>query len=328
MILRFLPAALFIGCLFGCQAAYATKQDPAEPTDPPSVLLHQLMASRDNLSYEYSYLLVNQQGIDVLRYRHARIDDVDYAQLLQVDGPRREVLQRGTTISYFDETAGIDPFSLQGSHIIDGLPPVFFADFDQLRQNYHFISLGRARVADHLCNIVRIVSKDGLRYGYVLWLDSETTLPLQAALLTPNGDTIEQVRVVKLVVGQPVLDALSALKQRVLPAIMPRFPHNLSLQSKWRLRWIPAGFRLSSESRHPLAGINQQVESRLYTDGLFDFTVNVMEADGQSHPQLLSSGARTVKIKIINGKEVSFVGELPPETAERILNSIMIESSP
>lgn len=326
MILRFLPAALFISCLFCSQVSDAAKQDPADTTVDPQALLHKLMLSRDNLSYEYSYLLINQQGIDVLRYRHARIDDIDYAQLLQVDGPRREVLQRGATISYFDQTASIEPFSLQGSHIIDGLPQVLFADFNQLQQSYHFIALGRARVADHLCNIIRIVSRDGLRFGYVLWLDSDTALPLQAALLTQNGETIEQFRVVNLSIGQYISDEMSKLQHRVLPAIMPGLPHNTAIHSKWRVSWLPVGFRMRSESRHPLAGTNKVIESRLYSDGLFDFTINVTDVDGKSHPQLLSYGARTVQIRVFNGKEISFVGELPPDTAKQILDGIIIES--
>ncbi|VFS48272.1 Sigma-E factor regulatory protein rseB precursor [Budvicia aquatica] len=29
-----------------------------------------------------------------------------------------------------------------------------------------FVSVGRARIADRICDVVRVVSRDGLRYNY------------------------------------------------------------------------------------------------------------------------------------------------------------------
>lgn len=65
-------------------------------------LLQQMNLASQSLTYELSFVSINKQGVESLRYRHARTDNRPLAQLLQMDGPRREVVQRGNEISYFE----------------------------------------------------------------------------------------------------------------------------------------------------------------------------------------------------------------------------------
>lgn len=60
-----------------------------------------------------------------------------------MDGPRREVVQRGNEISYFEP--GLEPFTLNGDYIVDSLPSLIYTDFKRLSPYYDFISVG-ARV--------------------------------------------------------------------------------------------------------------------------------------------------------------------------------------
>ncbi|MBN0780799.1 hypothetical protein JTM10_38695, partial [Pseudomonas aeruginosa] len=93
------------------------------------------------------------------------------AQLLQLDGPRREVVLRGKEISYFEP--GLDPFTLNGDYIVDSLPSLVYSDFKRLSAAYDFISVGRTRIADRLCDVIRVVARDGTRYSFIAWLDAE-----------------------------------------------------------------------------------------------------------------------------------------------------------
>lgn len=70
-------------------------------------LLQQMNVASQSLNYELSFISINKQGVESLRYRHARLDNQALAQLLQMDGPRREVVQRGNEISYFEP--GLEP---------------------------------------------------------------------------------------------------------------------------------------------------------------------------------------------------------------------------
>ncbi len=112
-----------------------------------------------SLNYELSLVGVDKQGVESLRYRHARLDNRPLAQLLQMDGPRREVVQRGNEISYFEP--GLEPFTLNGDYIVDSLPSLIYTDFKRLSPYYDFISVGRTRIADRLCEVIRVVARDG-----------------------------------------------------------------------------------------------------------------------------------------------------------------------
>lgn len=74
----------------------------ASATPASGALLQQMNLASQSLNYELSFISINKQGVESLRYRHARLDNRPLAQLLQMDGPRREVVQRGNEISYFE----------------------------------------------------------------------------------------------------------------------------------------------------------------------------------------------------------------------------------
>lgn len=96
--------------------------------DPASgALLQQMNIASQSLNYELSFVSITKQGVESLRYRHARTDGRPLAQLLQLDGPRREVVQRGNEISYFEP--GLEPFTLNGDYIVDSLPSLIYTDF-------------------------------------------------------------------------------------------------------------------------------------------------------------------------------------------------------
>lgn len=308
--------SLLAGSLFWSSAA------PAQ-TSASGALLQQMEQASQNLNYEFAYINVSRIGIESLRYRHAVIDNRIFAQLLQMDGPRREVIQRGNDISYFEP--GLDPFSLPGTHIIDALPSVIFADFARLSSAYDFITVGRSRIADQMCDVLRIVSRDGTRYSYVVWLDVDTRLPLRIDLLDRDGETLEQFRVISFAVDEGVRNLMQGLEKANLPPSLS-VPKGDAVRLSWQPGWLPAGMSLVSQNRRTLPGLNKNMESKLYSDGLFSFAINVTPADKTSNTQTLRTGRRTVQTVVRNNSEIAVIGELPPSTAKRIADSIDLGS--
>ena len=168
-------------------------------------LLQQMNLASQSLNYELAFISINKQGVESLRYRHARLDNQPLAQLLQMDGPRREVVQRGNEISYFEP--GTEPFTLNGDYIVDSLPSLIYTDFKRLAPYYDFISVGRTRIADRLCEVIRVVARDGTRYSYIVWIDAETKLPMRVDLLDRDGETLEQFRVISFSVNNGLATA-------------------------------------------------------------------------------------------------------------------------
>ncbi len=303
-----------------------TASASAKENSSEALLLEMSQASQSR-NYELSFISVNKQGIESQRYRHIRLNNHTLAQLLQMDGPQREVVQRGDEISYFEP--GLEPFTLNGDYIVDSLPSVVYTDFNQLAAYYDFIPVGRTRIADRLCDVLRIVARDGTRYSYIVWIDTETKLPLRVDLLDRDGETLEQFRVISFSVDGEVTAAMSDLEKANLPPVFS-IPDTSSANLNWHVSWLPEGFKEVSSSRRPLPAVGIPIESRLFSDGLFSFSVNVNEITGalNNGEQLIRTGRRTINIQIRDKTEVTVVGELPPQTAKRVADGIKFGIAP
>lgn len=287
-------------------------------------LLQQMNLASQSLNYELSFVSINKQGVESLRYRHARLENQPLAQLLQMDGPRREVVQRGSEISYFEP--GLEPFTLTGDYIVDSLPSLVYTDFKRLAAFYDFISVGRTRIADRLCEVIRVVARDGTRYSYIVWLDAETKLPMRVDLLDRDGETLEQFRVVAFTVNERVGSNMENLAKANLPPLLS-VPAGEKIDFNWSASWLPQGFSEVSSSRRKLPTLDMPVESRLFSDGLFSFSINVNRASQNSSDQMLRTGRRTVSITVRDNAEITVVGELPPQTAKRIADSLKFRAA-
>ena len=286
-------------------------------------LLQQMNLASQSLNYELSFISINKQGVESLRYRHARLDNQTLAQLLQMDGPRREVVQRGNEISYFEP--GLDPFTLNGDYIVDSLPSLVYTNFKRLSPWYDFISVGRTRIADRLCEVIRVVARDGTRYSYIVWLDSETRLPMRVDLLDRDGETLEQFRVIAFNMSDNVGSNMENLAKANLPPLLS-VPAGDKVAFNWNPSWLPQGFAEVASSRRSLPTVDVPIESRLYSDGLFSFSVNISRATSSSSEQMLRTGRRTVSTTLRDNTEITIVGEIPPPTAKRIADSIKFKA--
>lgn len=307
-------AALLIGSLSYSSIA------PAQ--DDTGALLQQMSRASQALNYEIYFVNVSRQGIESLRYQHALRGKETLAQLVHLDGPRREVVQRGRDISYFE--ADLDPFTLAGEHIVDSLPPLIYANFSRLTAYYDYIATGRIRLADRQGDVVRIVSRDGTRFSYVVCLDTETHLPLRVDLLDQNGELLEQFRVIALTVDNRVSPSMQALDKVSVPPLLS-VPSAPSADFGWSVEWLPAGVQEVSHSQHPLPGSRTPVESRLYSDGLFSFSVNVTPLDEKHPEQNAILGRRTIHTAIRDNREITVIGELPLATAKRIADNLVFK---
>jgi sigma-E factor negative regulatory protein RseB len=60
---------------------------------------------------------------------------------------------------------------------------------------------------------------------------------------------------------------------------------------------------------------------------LFSFSVNINRATPVSADQMLRTGRRTVSTTVRDNAEITVVGELPPQTAKRIADSIKFRAA-
>ncbi|MDC9612354.1 sigma-E factor regulatory protein RseB [Xenorhabdus khoisanae] len=283
-------------------------------------LLQDMNNAVQTLNYELGFINIGQQFLIPLRYRHAIIGGKPIAQIIQMDGSRREIIQRGDQISYYEP--GLDSFSLYGNHIVDYLPPIIFADFTQLQKFYRFIDAGSTHVGDNPVRFVRIISKDESRYSYNLLIDERNHLPLLIDLLDKDNITvIEQFRVVSSTVNDYIKNELSAITDLKLPPML-LIPPSEKWKFNWRVGKIPQGFNEISRTSRKLSE-TEWLESIMYGDGLFNFSVNVVTANKKAvGEQPFRQGRRTVYTLARGKNSITVIGELPFTTAERIAASV------
>ncbi|OTA19407.1 sigma E regulatory protein, MucB/RseB [Xenorhabdus beddingii] len=283
-------------------------------------LLQDMNNAVQTRDYELGFINIGQQFLVPLRYRHAIIDGQPIAQIIQMDGSRREIIQRGDQISYYEP--GLDSFSLHGNHIVDYLPPIIFANFEQLQKFYRLVDAGSTHVGDHPVRFVRIISKDESRYSYNLLIDEKSYLPLLVDLLDKDNVTvIEQFRVVSLTVNGYIKKELNAIIGLKLPPML-LVPPSEKQTFNWRVGKMPEGFNEISRTSRKLSE-TEWFESIMYSDGLFNFSVNVVNANKKSvNEQPFRQGRRTVYTLARGKNSITVIGELPFATAERVAASV------
>ncbi|WP_301098938.1 MucB/RseB C-terminal domain-containing protein [Otariodibacter sp.] len=293
----------------------------AEGGKTPIAYLNAMTSAHKMLNYELFYLVQQGEQVDSLRYRHANYLGKEYAQLLQLDKAREEIILRDNRVSYFGE---FQPFSLASNHILDNLPILLYTDFNQL-DGYNFIDVGRERVANRLARVIRIVPKDDFRYQHEIWIDEENYLLLRADLLDRDGNILEQFKVLKSTVDNQFMHIIEPITSLILPSVIVDEKKN-SPSLNWEPKWIPQGFKKITSGTQRLSGIlieNEQVESQLYSDGLVSFTIYLVQNKGIIfNEQFWRQGKISIYSQTIGDKDVVIVGEIPLVSARHIVQDI------
>ncbi|EOX1791821.1 sigma-E factor regulatory protein RseB [Vibrio paracholerae] len=310
---KLLISALTLFCV-NSTAAFAD-EEPAE------ALLYQMNEASQHLNYELSYILVKKNSIEPLLYRHARQNDQQLAHLVYLSGPVREVIRRGDEVSYIEP--GVEPFTIESGNMVAPTIPMLNTDVAELSRYYDFVKVGRAREAGAACQVLRVVPKDGLRYSYVVWVDEKSHLPLRADLLDRDGEVLEQYRTISFSVSERLAEIMAGLNKVQLPEVL-KLPKGSVQETFWQVTWVPDGFQAMELNRYRMAMTERLVESQMYSDGLFNFSVYVSASDNYSlKGQLVRQGRRTLHSVVKGENEISVVGDIPPATAQRIAQSVM-----
>ncbi len=288
-------------------------------------LLHQMNEASQQLSYELSYIQIKKNNIEPLLYRHGRREEQQFSHLVYLSGSPREVIKRNNEVSYIEP--GIDPFSIESGQMVAPVIPLINTSITLLEDYYDFVRLGRAREAGTSCQVIRVVPKDGQRYSYLLWVDERSKLPLRADLVDRDGEVLEQYRTISYAVNDRIFDHLSGLNDVTLPDVIS-LPEREAKSTFWKVGWVPNGFKANTMNRYRMTMTDRVVESQIFSDGLFSFSVYISEKDDLSlKGQLVRQGRRTLHSVVRGNFEVSVVGDIPPSTAKRVAQSITLLSN-
>ena len=269
--------------------------------------------------------VARQVEVATFRLVHMVIDGVEHERIAHLGGPRREILRTGGQVSYI-RPSGDESFALE-AHMPMGPYPRRSLRSADLATHYRFRIAGNSQVIGRPAVCLEVNPLDGNRYGYLLWLDEATGLPLRSELRDANGTHLEMVEFQSLRVGDSVArDALEPDMPGVLvqpPAVADERPAAPSAPVNWRIGWVPTGFRMTDAQPHddPEKGVHI-----VFSDGLATFSLFVESAPRSPAGGVFSRSGATVLLSHLTGVRrdylVTVVGEVPPDTAQRIAQSV------
>lgn len=320
-----------LGLWFPFHLVYAetpTLPTPQFQTNTNAVLdsLVRMVHAHKNADYELYYILQRSNGaeVDSLRFRHAVNEGKQYAQLLELDNSKVEIIQRDQTVSYFG--SDFQPFSLSSAYIVDSLPSVFFANFNELAAHYNFIDVGKSRVADRVARVIRIVPKDDFRYQYTVWIDEQNNLLLQSHLTDRDGRLLEMFRVIHQYMNEQIKSIIEPIDLLILPTLLSQQKESGSTKVSWKANWLPAGFSVLNSAKQSFSDVpisSDLTESQLFSDGLFSFTVYVSPNKGVSfNEQFWQQGGTTIYSHTLGNNDVFVVGDIPMISAKQVVQNL------
>jgi sigma-E factor negative regulatory protein RseB len=186
---------------------------------------------------------------------------------------------------------------------------------------YSVKSLGQERVAGLEAEVVQLIPRDGLRYGYRLWTERKSALVLKLQTLDASGAVLEQAAFSELQLDAPV--KADKLKQMMKPVEGWRVEQvdvvktNAAAEG-WQLKAAVPGFKSVNcyKRGSASASISDDSVQWVFSDGLATVSLFLENFDKTRHTQegVGAAGATNSLFRRLQDHFLTAVGEVPLQT--------------
>lgn len=305
---------------------------PAAGDDAPRGWLDRMGYALEYLNYEGTLIQLHGADAAVMRVVHRVEDGVPTERITAMDEVGREIIRRGDDVTCIlpdqkeilvEEGAGEQP----------GASPLRqqFAGDVQFDDRYYRLAIASGgRLVGRDTRVVTVRPTDNYRYGYRLWLDHATAMPLKVQVAGDDGVVVEQLlfsdiklpeRIPASAV-QPSMTIDSFTRQQSPRSDAPAQATTDS--SAWRVESLPPGFRLRAVRSQRSGTAATPLEHLVYSDGVASVSVfieagvaPIEQGEGPSRV-----GAANAWTTMAGGYLVTAVGEVPVRTVETIARSV------
>lgn len=281
----------------------------------------------EELNYEGTFVHMHDGRAETMHIIHRSEDGRVSERIVSLDGVGREIIRQENQVQCILPDRRV--VLLEERKDSSSLAPALPSYTEELEPHYEFTMYRTARVAKRPTQVVGIKPKDQFRYGYMLWLDEDTAMPLKSQLTDEKGEIVEQI----LFTHIDIVDSIPAAA--LAPTIDTegftwfRAPEAVAANDSvlWRASSLPRGFRLSVATQSPIAGSKYPVEHLVYSDGLA--TVSVFIEDPKTKADVSEGfskvGSTNAFSLTLRGRKVTAIGEVPRQTVRNIAVSLTAE---
>ncbi|MCC7462576.1 MAG: MucB/RseB C-terminal domain-containing protein [Gammaproteobacteria bacterium] len=317
------PELASLAALLGLFAASGL----ARAADGPQEWLRRMEQALTTRNYDGVFVHEHGGQSETLRILH-RVRDGEVAErIVSMDGSGREFIRRGGEISTYlpDQRLVLVEQAPDSGLLLAEVRAASAA----VSGNYVVSDAGRARVAGRNTCVIEVAPRDAYRYGYRIWIDAATAMPLKSQLHAADGRVVEQLIFTSLSLPAQVPDAV------LQPAVDARDYRWLRHTARsavgeapvpaWQPEDLPPGFRMTVRSTQRLPGSGRAVTHLVFSDGLASVSVFVGPRDlgAEELPiDARSVGSSSAFSTTLDGRRVTAIGEVPPGTVRAIARSL------
>lgn len=301
----------------------------AGAADDPRAWLGRMSRAVDELNYEGTLVHVHGGDSTVLSIAHRVEKGRVTERITSADGGREIIRTDDEVTCIFPDQRTVlveerDEFDDDASPLRGHLPGPA-----GINPGLYHVAFGeRERVAGRNALGIAIRPKDGFRYGYRIWLDRATAMPLKTQLLDEHGTVLEQVLFTAIslptkIPGSAVaptvpIDRFAVRRSSATPEAGVR-----PALADWVAGEVPPGFRLTVRQAKVASDAERGLRHMVYSDGLATVSLFIEPAVAASEQAegLSQIGAANAYTAIIEGHMVTAIGEVPVRTVEVLAQS-------
>jgi sigma-E factor negative regulatory protein RseB len=303
---------------FAAPGAHAGDASPGEWLD-------RMTTSLATLNYEGLFTHSVGTQSETMRIVHFVRDGQSTERLVSLDGSGREIVRTPEEVHFYmpdRRVVLVEPRTDEGS-LLRALP----APGPKLDAVYTMSLSKGNRMLGREVRILDIQPRDQYRYGYRLWLDEATAMPLRSEVTDRQGHALEAIHFTQLEVAkdidagdlEPQLDATGYRWVR-----HGRHTESRVATATWQVRNVPPGFRLVASRLQVVPGQPVPVQHLIFSDGVASVSVFIEPgtAKGPTPPESTRVGSANAFSTQIGGHVVTAIGEVPADTVRDIATSL------
>jgi len=306
--------------------AFVTPHAMATP-DEARDWLQRMTESLASRNYDGLFTHTAGSQSETMRIVHRVEDGRGVERLVSLDGSGREIVRTAGEVHFYMPDRGVvivEPRSDDGS-LLKALP----APGPRLDSLYTLSIRKGKKLLGREVRVVDIQPRDAFRYGYRLWLDEETAMPLRSVVVDSAGQVVERIHFTRLETDgtidrhdlEPAVDASGFQWIRSGKRTEPRATVAVT---GWRPLKMPPGFRLVASRLQVMPGVPMPVQHLIFSDGFASVSVFIEPSPptGPAPPESTSMGSANAYSTRIRGHVVTAVGEVPAATVRDIATSV------
>ncbi len=285
--------------------------------------LSRMAVALNNSSYVGEFISESAGRSERLAITHRVRDGVVSERLVSLSGNGRELVRQNDEVVVYlpDQKLAIIERRSGRSDLLGALP-----QFEGRMASWYKVDyVGRETTIFGPTAVVAVRPLDGYRFGYRLWIDVDSHMPVRSDLADGAGRVVERLRFTKLEFDNDIPDSAfePALDRRKLRWVR-QTPQTADEAPAWRAAQVPPGFRLSVSGMQAVAGAGAPVNHLVYSDGLASVSVFI-HAPAPGKPPMQGttrSGVASAFSTVVDGHQVTAVGEVPPRTLKFIATGL------